>query len=766
MATAQDGLMKWVPYAHNRLRVMNQHAAPYYFINLIFQNKMKKIFFLSFLLLNLAANSQHNFKAVIKDNRTKQPLANVTVQINRTAIHTVSNTNGLVELKDIQDGQQLISFSHTGYSIKTDTLIFPLASPAVIDIYLMAEEAEIEEVVVQSTRTSRTSNNTPTRVETIDGEEVEEKSNMRPSNVSMILHESTGLQVQQTSATSGNASIRVQGLDGRYTQLLKDGYANFGNFASGLSILEIPPLDLKQVEIIKGPSSTLYGGGAIAGVVNFISRTPKEQPAYNFMLNQSNIGQTNLGGYASQKKGKWGYTFLGLVNFQKAYDVDDDGFSELPKSNNFTVNPRLFYYPNDHTTLILGNSFTKGSNTGGDMQVINGHANNNHVYFERNSTLRNTTSFELDQQLANKSSLKVKQSLSLFDRGINIPAYTFSGFNTNSFTDASYLFIKKNHTLIGGVNFVFDKFKHKEFPSTDLTAQTTTAGVYFQDTWDITDKVKMETGLRLDNANYKNQYYRNNQTFLLPRISALFKLSNKLSSRIGGGLGYKSPTIFTEQTETMQYQNLLPLNNARAEKSIGATADINYRSKFGEDFSLSINQLFFFTSISNPLVLQGNAIGGYFFTNASKPTQSKGFETNVKLIFKEDFKLFVGYTFTDAKATYLTSNQFLPLLPKSKLNLALLYEKENNFKFGLEAYFTDRQYLYNGSRTPSFWELGFMAEKTIHKIAFFINFENFTDQRQSRYKQVVNAPYTNPSFDDIWNHLEGFVVNGGLKIKL
>ena len=189
---------------------------------------------------------------------------------------------------------------------------------------------ELEEVRVQSTRTTRTIRNTPTRIETIDAEELEEKSNMKPANVSMVLHESTGLQVQQTSATSGNASIRVQGLDGRYTQLLKDGYPNFGNFASGLSILEIPPLDLKQVEVIKGPASTLFGGGAIAGVVNFISKTPKEKGEFNFIINQSNIGQSNIGGYASQRKGKFGYAILGLFNLQKSYDVDKDDFSEIP----------------------------------------------------------------------------------------------------------------------------------------------------------------------------------------------------------------------------------------------------------------------------------------------------------------------------------------------------------------------------------------------------------------------------------------------------
>jgi len=727
---------------------------------------MKKIFFLLLLLSAATIHAQNTFRATIKSNETKQLIPNVTVALNKTVV--LSNADGLVELKNIPDGKQIISFSHTGYVTKIDTLIFPLPSTEAIEILLVVEEEEIEKVIVQSTRTSRTINNTPTRIETIDGEEVEEKSNMRPSNVSMILHESTGLQVQQTSATSGNASIRMQGLDGRYTQLLKDGYANFGNFANGLSILEIPPLDLKQVEIIKGPASTLYGGGAIAGVVNFISKTPKEKGEYNFIFNQSNIGQTNIGGYASQKKGKWGYTLLGLVNFQKAYDVDKDDFSELPKSNNFTINPRLFFYPNDKTTIMIGNSFTKGTNSGGDMQAIDGKADVNHVYFERNNTTRNTTTFELDTKFRNNNSIKLKQSLSLFNREINVPYYRFYGSNTNSFTDASYLFTIKKHTLITGANFVFDKLRHEpSAPNYDLSTQMHTLGLYVQDTWDITNSIKIESGLRLDDFTIKNIYYTKSEAFLLPRVSALFKINNKWSSRIGGGLGYKAPTVFTEQTETMQYKLVKPFSNgALAEKSIGATADVNFKTKIGEELQFSINQMFFYTSISNPLVLQTNGAGFSMFENAAQPMQSKGFETNIKLIFKQDFKLFVGYTFTDAKAKYLSGNQFLPLLPKNKLNLALLYEKENNFKFGLEGYFTDRQYLYNGTRTSSFWEFGFMAEKTINKIAFFINFENFTDQRQSKYKQVVNPPHDNPTFDDVWNHLEGFVVNGGVKIKL
>jgi len=725
---------------------------------------MQKIFALLVVILSMyTTNAQNTFKAIIKDGHTKEPLADVNINVEPGTQGAITDNKGFVELANIPGGLQIITFSHTGYQTITKNFSFPLNSSDTMELFMEKDNEELAGVIIQSTRTGRTIKNSPTRIETIDGEELDEKNNMRPSNVSMLLHESTGLQVQQTSATSGNASIRVQGLDGRYTQLLKDGYPNFGNFASGLSVLEIPPLDLRQVEVIKGPVSTLYGGGAIAGVVNFISKTPKEKCQADFILNQSNIGQTNIGGYISQKKGKFGYAFLGLLNIQKAYDVDKDDFSEIPKGSNFTVNPRLFYYPNPSTILMLGNSFTKGNLEGGDMEVIKGTGIAGHTYFEKNNTIRNTTTVELEKKITNKYMLKLKQSLSIFDRHIRIPGYSFSGLNTNSFTDASLVFFQKQHTMIAGVNFVYDKFRQENTDT--LNAQSFTSGAYFQDTWDISDHIKIESGIRVDNVHYKNIRCNNNQTFLLPRISLLFKLSDKVSSRIGGGLGYKIPTIFTEQTESIQYQQVQPLNNVTTEKSIGGTADINYTTKLADDISFSFNQMFFYTGITKPLILQTDVSGNNFFINANKPITSSGFETNIKFIFKEDLKLFVGYTFTNAKATYLATKQFLPLLPKNKLNLTLMYEKEDNFKLGLEGYFTDRQYLYNGNRTPSFWEFGLAAQKTFKKVSVFINFENFSDQRQSKYKRVVNPPHNNPTFDDIWNHTEGFVINGGVKLK-
>lgn len=627
-------------------------------------------------------------------------------------------------------------------------------------------ENDIEEVIINSTRTSRTIANTPTRVETIELEEIDEKSNMRPSNVAMILHESTGIAVQQTSATSANSSIRIQGLDGRYTQILKDGFPSFGNFANGLSILEIPPLDLKQVEIIKGPSSTLFGAGAIAGVINFISRTPREKQDLNVLTNYANTGLMNFGVYASKKSKNMGYTLLAVYNNQKAYDVDEDDFSELPKSEDFTIHPKLFFYLPGEAKIILGNAFTKGNRLGGDLFYINGERNANHPYFEQNNTLRNTSTFEFEKKINDHSALNFKSAYSIFNRKIGIPGYDFEGKNQNFYSDFSWNQSFTNQTLILGANYISDQFKQSSINNYNLNLQTETSGVYAQHTWDVADFLKVENGIRTDFVNYRNPLYQKSETFFLPKTSVLFLISPKFTSRIGGGFGYKTPTSFTEQTDTFSYQNLKPLDNLSSEKSLGATADVNFKTELGDSFSFSLNQMFFYTQLKNSIILNENTDGSFNLMNTNSAVISRGFETNFKLIYKDFIKLFAGYTHTDAKADYLPDNQKLPLVPKSKVNLALIAEKEGNYKAGLEAYFTDKQILYNRQSTHPYWEMGVMVEKYFGRFSIFFNLENFTDTKQSNFKSVVSGSHQNPKFDEIWTHVEGRTFNGGIKFKL
>ncbi len=714
--------------------------------------------------ISIYSYAQQTLHIKVTGGENKTPIA-ASITIKGTTQGYSADALGTASISFPANGNYTLVASAIGYEEKETKITIPYTSDT-LEVELESSEHEMDEVIVQSTRTSRTITNVPTRVETIGLEEIDEKSNMRPANVAMILHESTGIQVQQTSATSGNASIRIQGLDGRYTQLLKDGFANFGNFSSGLSVLEIPPLDLKQVEIIKGPASPLFGGGAIAGVVNFISKTPRLNPEYSFIFNESNIGQSNIGSFASGRGKKAGYTMLALYNRQKPYDADKDEFTEVPKSNEFTLHPKLFLYPSESTTITLGNSFTKGERTGGDIQVIKDKADAAHQYFEKNKTLRNISTFELDKKTGDRKRFVARQSFSVFDRSINIPSYTFAGIDYSAFTDVSYVTNANKHALVLGGNLIYNRFREKDNSSGNRGNTSRTGGLYGQHTWDATDNLKLESGLRIDIANYRNPIYANTEVFILPRVSLLVKYNLQWSSRIGAGMGYKTPTLFTEITETIQYQNVAQLNNVKSEKSYGGTADINFRTNIIEDLAFTLNHMFFYTTIDKPLVLGTDNLGMHNFVNAAKPVHSAGFETNAKFIYKTNFKLFLGYTFTDTKAKYLTGNQFLALVPKNKLNSALIYEKEGVIKLGLEGYFTGRQYLSNGIQTPAFSEFGFMAEKIFKNFSLYVNFENFTNTRQSRYKNVVNGSHLTPTFDEIWTHTEGFVVNGGIKLKL
>ena len=192
---------------------------------------MKKILIIVALLCATESFSQNRFTIKVVDAVSKEPLAGASVHPKGVESLLSTRKDGTAEIILPVTSLSLI-ITHVSYVPKEVLLKFPLQDSLLI-IEMEQKDEEEEEVIVQSTRTSRNIKNVPTRVETIELEEIDEKSNMRPANVSMLLHESTGILVQQTSATSANASIRLQGLDGRYTQLLKDGFASFGNSPAG-----------------------------------------------------------------------------------------------------------------------------------------------------------------------------------------------------------------------------------------------------------------------------------------------------------------------------------------------------------------------------------------------------------------------------------------------------------------------------------------------------------------------------------------------------
>jgi len=716
---------------------------------------------LLFLFFVNASFAQNSFVAKITDKGKKEAVIGAVVRVIGTSLAEAANIDGVVHMTNIPDGKQVLHYQCLGYKERNDTLMFPLVNKDTLQVYMEAESEEMDEVTVSSTRSSRTIQDVPTRIELISGEELGEKANMKPGDIKMLLSESTGIQTLQTSATSGNAGIRIEGMDGRYTQILKDGFPLYAGFSGGLGLMQTPPLDLKRVEIIKGASSTLYGGGAIAGLINLISKTPGDREL-KFLVNGTTAGGLDASGYYGKLYGKAGVTLFAAYNGSRAYAPDNTVFTAIPFYQRYTVNPKIFWYPDAKTDVIFGINALYENRLGGDIHYILGQHDTAHSYYEDNKTTRASTQLEMRRRLTDSSTLTLKNSINHFDRIISTGDYTFNGTQSSTFTELNFVTHKNKLEWIAGANVFTDQFSEVKSTPIPLRNYTlSTFGIFVQSTWDVSKSLIVEMGLRSD---YVVKYGNS----LLPRVSILYKLNGNISSRLGGGLGYKTPTIFTEESEKIIYKNVLPVSpdSNKLEHSYGANWDVNYKTSFADGkMTFSINQLLFYTHLDNPLLLKPAGVGLYRFANIKPHIDAKGAETNVKLGYGH-FKLFLGYTYTHSHIHSGDVYRETPLTPRHHTNSVLMYELDHKWKIGVEGYYYSEQRLSDGSTGRDYWLCGLMAERIWKHVSVYVNFENMLDNRQTRFDTIYTGSVTQPTFRDIYAPLDGFVANAGLKLNL
>ena len=173
---------------------------------------------------------------------------------------------------------------------------------------------------------------------------------------------------------------------------------------------------------------------------------------------------------------------------------------------------------------------------------------------------------------ARAEKLTAKASGTYFDRNIEIPAYMFDGRQISSFTEVAYTHTRDKNEWVAGLNLWTDDFKEKNPGAVGKRDYTqTTAGAFIQDNWLTNSWLNIEAGLRADHV-FSYGWA------ILPRLSALFKVSEQLSSRLSGGFGYKAPTMFTEDAERIQYRDIIPVDkdHNKLERSYGLNWDVNY----------------------------------------------------------------------------------------------------------------------------------------------------------------------------------------------
>jgi len=322
-------------------------------------------------------------------------------------------------------------------------------------------------------------------------------------------------------------------------------------------------------------------------------------------------------------------------NQNSGYDPSDQGFAAIPEHDRITLNPKLFWTINDDTRLTAGGQFSTEDRLGGDIRYIDGDEREN-SYFEKHETRRISTQLTFDHRFSPRTALSLKNSFTFFERSITVPDLLFSGHQTASFSELALNHESGAGSWVGGINLWTDRFdEDEEAQASPRDFSTTIWGGFIQHTAQFTDKLSVESGLRLDYAQPETDNALNGW-FPLPRVSALYRFNTTWSMRLGGGMGYKLPDMFTDEAENRAFRNVsVPqFEELKAEQSLGFNYDINYRSILADRIVFRVNQLFYYTRLNDPLELKQADSGRLSFANLNGSVRSRGAETNLAFIYK------------------------------------------------------------------------------------------------------------------------------------
>lgn len=671
-------------------------------------------------------------------------------QVTLDSLTRPTDRAGLVRFMAGVGAHRLIAAA-VGWTPDTLAVTFGPADTS-ISVDLSEVPTELESLIVTTGRVNRRVDDEALRVEVLDTEEIDEKQMMTPGDIVMMMNETGGVRAQTTDPSLGGAGIRIRGLQSRYTQVLADGLPLFGERIGAFGPLQIPPIDLRQVEIIKGVASALFGGSALGGVVNLISRPPFN--GGTTVLNATTLGGADLVSYVGRELSpNWGVTALVGGHAQARVDRDHDGWADVAGYRRAVVRPRLFWHDLTGQSFLATIGATVESRSGGTLPGR--LAPDGLPFEERVGTTRVDGGLVGRWRAGDGRWLQVRSSGTSLRHDHQFGPVAEPDRHLTWFSEAAISETRGQTDLLLGAAIAAERYRSDRLPAFDFAF--TVPGVFVQADH-AGRRGAVTASVRLDHhSRYGAQ--------LSPRISGLVKAGAGWSFRGSIGAGFFGPAPLVEQTERTGLSRLLPLGALRAERALSGSIDV--RGTLGP---LEVNLSTFIARIVGAAQIRDTAtpLPRVELVNAPGPTRSAG--ADISIVFRRaPLSLIGSYAFVAASEPDPNgaTRRPIPLTPRHTAGLVAVAEGERG-RVGLELYYTGRQTLeadpYRSSSEP-YALLGLLAERRFGRWSLFINFENLTDVRQTRVSPLVRpfrATDGNWTVDG-WGPLDGRVGNGGLR---
>ena len=593
----------------------------------------------------------------------------------------VSNDDGTFSIKNAPPGKHTIIASFTGY--KTQKRTITVSSDDTTINFELPESELLDEVVVTGTLKAVSRLESPVPVEVYTTEFL--KKNPTP-NIFEALQNVNGVRPQINCSVCNTGDIHINGLEGPYTLVLIDGMPIVSGLSTVYGLSGIPNSLIEQIEIVKGPASSLYGSEAVGGLINIITKLPEHAPRLFVDSYGTGWGELNLDLGFNTKVGDKANLLFG-VNYFNPIDNNGDNFTDLTLQNRISIFQKWNFKRKENRIFSLVGRVFYEDRWGGEMEWDSSFRGGTDIYGESIYTKRG--------EFLGKYQLPIKEKV-LFQ-------FSYTDHDQNSvYGDTKYLARQKigfgqftwdkslkNHDLLLGAAARYNYYNDNT-PATPNSDEVIIPSLFAQDEIKLSEKQTVLLGARYD-------YDKRHGNIFTPRIAYKFKPTADDIFRINAGTGFRVVNIFTEEHAAYTgTRDVIIAEELKPERSFNV--NVNYLKKIytKSGIILGLDASAWYTNFSNLITPDYETnTSQIIYDNLDGKAVTKGVSLNLDAVIASGIKVLVGGTLQDVSQTENDIKQRQILTERFTGTWAATYK---NYKYNLTVDYTGN--IYGPMRLP------------------------------------------------------------------
>ncbi len=550
---------------------------------------MIRLISLCIITFIVQVNAQDRGILVGKITSGEKQVEFVNIGLEGTTLGAASDIDGKYELKNIPYGSYSLKITAIGYKPKNQKITIDKPNN-IVDIELEKSAIALDQVVVTGNMKEVFISESPVKIEIITAAFL--KTNPT-NNVIEALQTVNGVQEQINCGVCGTNDIHINGMEGPYTLVLIDGMPIMSALASVYGFNGIPTSLIERIEIIKGPSSTLYGTEAVGGVINIITKDPANLPLATFNSFYTAHQELNLDlAITPEISDKLTTTISGnYYRNQYRLDKNEDNFTDIPLNNRLSLFNKWTLKRNQNRITNLAVRYYTEDRFGGVLQWEKEDRGSDSIYGE--SIYTNRIEVIGSYQLPFSEMIRVDYS---FNNHRQDSYYGNTYYKADqSVYFANFLWNKQleKHDFLLGLTTRYQTYTDNSFANT--SDKRFIPGVFIQNEYALTERTKLLGGMRFD-------YHKDHGVVFSPRLNVKRELSDFTTFRANFGTGFRLVNLFTEDHAALTgARQVLIAEELQPEESYNLTLSLNHLYILGNSNG-SLNADMFYTYFSNKII--------------------------------------------------------------------------------------------------------------------------------------------------------------------